>query len=424
MFFRKEKEKKTADRFIMGVADVFPFEGTADMVVIGNVSGTVNIGDTVSIINFGEDNAQTFSGEVCGIEVNKNTTDSVTDSFAALRIKNGSEYNLKTGTVIFNGEHEMQDMYNNFAAAFMAQMDVIGLKEQTLSRASLSECAEIVRTDHLLVQLKNIKRTNDEFKKQNSVINGIIREKLFASEYIYCVYSKATGEPYMKSDVYKNGDGLSSAPPVIILITEAFLPFAKLKYSSEDFELRKIENGKDKNGIEKFLGFSFYVNGAAGASLIYDDVIIPAGVFISLEEHNKKYPLPLPVTNPEIQALSLLINQIGQPKNDDENTILNFYCKLIVNRMSEAVVLVPVSSDEKKNETEGPDIPVVKTGDDRYAVPLFTDAVHLLSFFGEKYDAIANKISFFTDKYDIVINPSDKNPNGCYFSREMIEQLK
>ena len=229
----------------------------------------------------------------------------------------------------------------------MAQMDVIGLKEQTLNRASLSECAEIVRTDHLLVQLKNIKRTNDEIKKRNSVINSIIREKILASEYVYCVYSKATGEPYMKSDVYKNGDSLSAAPPVLILITEAFLPFAKLKYSSEDFELRKIENGKDKNGIEKFLGFSFYVNGASGISLLYDDVVIPAHTFISQEEHTKKYPLPLPVANPEIQALSLLINQIGQPKNDDENTILKFYCKLIVNRMSEVVVLVPVSSDEQ-----------------------------------------------------------------------------
>ncbi len=424
MFFRKEKEKKTADRFIMGAADVFPLEGTADMVVIGNVSGTVNIGDTVSIINFGDDNAQMFSAEICGIETNNNKADSVTDSFAALRIKNGSEYNLKIGTVFFSGDHETHDMYNNYATAFMAQMDVVGLKEQTLRNASHSECAEIVRTDHLLVQLKNIKRTNAELQKQSSIINVIIREKLLASEYIYCVYSKATGEPYMKSDVYKNGEGLSSAPPVIILITEAFLTFAKLKYSSEDFELRKIENGKDKNGIEKFLGFSFYVNGAVGVSLLYDDVIIPAGVFISLEEHNKKYPLPLPVANPEIQALSLLINQIGQPKNDDENTILKFYCKFIVNRMSEAVVLVPVSSDDKKNETEGPDIPVVKTGDNRYAVPIFTDAVHLLSFFGDKYDAIANKISFFTDKYDIVINPSDKNPNGCYFSKEMIEQLK
>ena len=221
----------------------------------------------------------------------------MTDSFAALRIKNGSEYNLKTGTVIFNGNHEMHDMYNNYAAAFMAQMDVVGLKEQTLNRASLSECAEIVRTDHLLVQLKNIKRTNDEIKKQNSIINSIISEKVLASEYVYCVYSKATGEPYMKSDVYKNGEGLSSAPPVIILITEAFLPFAKLKFSPDFYELTKIENGIEKNGIEKFLGFSFYVNGAAGVSLLYDDVIIPASTFITLEEHNQKYPLPLPVTN-------------------------------------------------------------------------------------------------------------------------------
>ncbi len=228
----------------------------------------------------------------------------------------------------------------------------------------------------------------------------------------------------MKSDVYKNGDSLSAAPPVLILITEAFLPFAKLKYSSEFYELRKILNGKEKNGIEKFLGFGFYVNGAAGVSLLYDEVVIPTYAFISQEEHNKKYPLPLPVTNSEIQALSLLIDQIGQPKTDDEKTILDFFYKLIVSRMSEVVVLVPVSSDDKKNETEGPDILVVKTGDNRYAVPVFTDAVHLLSFFGDKYDAIANKISLFTDKYDIFINPSDKNPNGCYFSKEMIEQLK
>lgn len=421
MFFAKNNKN---NRFIMGVADIFAFNGTDDMAVIGNVSGTVNVGDIVSIINFGDDNAQMFSAEICGIETNNNKADSVTDSFAELRIKSGNGYNLKTGTVIYSGNYEMQDMYNNYAVAFMAQMDVVGLKEQTLRNASLSECAEIVRTDHLLVKRKNIQRTNAELQKQSSIINGIIREKLYDSDYIYCVYCRSTGEPYMKSDVYKNGDRLSTAPPVLILITEAFLPFAELKYPSEFYELRKILNGKEKNGIEKFLGFGFYVNGAAGVSLLYDDVIIPASTFITLEEHNQKYPLPLPVTNPEIQALSLLVNQIGQPKNDDENTILNFYCKLIVNRMSEAVVLVPVSSDDKKNEIEGPDIPVIKTDDDRYAVPLFTDAVHLLSFFGEKYDAIANKITFFTEKYDIVINPSDINPNGCYFSREMIEQLK
>lgn len=421
MFFAKNNKN---NRFIMGVADIFAFNGTDDMAVIGNVSGTVNVGDIVSIINFGDDNAQMFSAEICGIETNNNKADSVTDSFAELRIKSGNGYNLKTGTVIYSGNYEMQDMYNNYAVAFMAQMDVVGLKEQTLRNASLSECAEIVRTDHLLVKRKNIQRTNAELQKQSSIINGIIREKLYDSDYIYCVYCRSTGEPYMKSDVYKNGDRLSTAPPVLILITEAFLPFAELKYPSEFYELRKILNGKEKNGIEKFLGFGFYVNGAAGVSLLYDDVVIPAHTFISQEEHTKKYPLPLPVANPEIQALSLLINQIGQPKNDDENTILKFCCKLIVNRMSEVVVLVPVSSDDKKNETEGPDIPVVKTGDNRYAVPVFTDAVHLLSFFGDKYDAIANKISLFTDKYDIFINPSDKNPNGCYFSKEMIEQLK
>lgn len=421
MIFAKNNKNS---RFIMGVADVFALNETDDMVVVGNVSGTVHIGDTVSIINFGEDNAQTFSGEICEIEINKNTVDSVTDSFAALRIKSGSEYGLKTGTVIYSGDHEMQDMYNNYAVAFMAQMDVVGLKEQTLRNASLSECAEIVRTDHLLVKRKNIQRTNAELQKQSSIINGIIREKLYDSDHIYCVYSRSTGEPYMKSDVYKNGDRLSAAPPVLILITEAFLPFAELKYPSEFYELRKILNGKEKNGIEKFLGFGFYVNGAAGVSLLYDEVVVPAYAFISQEEHNKKYPLPLPVTNPEIQALSLLIDQIGQPKTDDEKTILDFFYKLIVSRMSEAVMLVPVSSDKKENADEGPDMPVVKTEDDRYAVPVFTDAVHFLSFFGDKYDAIANKISLFTDKYDIVINPSDKNPNGCYFSREMLERLK
>ena len=67
MLFRKEKAIKKANSFILGAADVFPLNGTDDMVVIGNVSGTVSSGDTVSIINFGDDNALTLSGEVCEI---------------------------------------------------------------------------------------------------------------------------------------------------------------------------------------------------------------------------------------------------------------------------------------------------------------------------------------------------------------------
>ena len=92
--------------------------------------------------------------------------------------------------------------------------------------------------------------------------------------------------------------------------------------------------------------------------------------------------------------------------------------------MSEALVLFTVSSDKKENVDEAPDFVALKTVDDRYAIPLFTDAVHLISFFGEKYDIIASKISVFTEKYDIIINPSDINQRGCYFSKEMLEKLK
>ena len=189
------------------------------MVIIGNVSGTVNVGDTVSIINFGDDNAQTFSAEVCEIEHNKQKAASVTDSLAALRIKNGNKYNLKTGTVIYSGNYEVQDIYNNYAVAFITQMDVLGFQEKTVIKASLSECAEIVRIDNLLASRKNAKKTSEETVKQRSLINAVIKEKLLDSEYVYCVYSKHTGEPYMKSAVYKNDDGLSAEPPVIILIT-------------------------------------------------------------------------------------------------------------------------------------------------------------------------------------------------------------
>jgi hypothetical protein len=228
----------------------------------------------------------------------------------------------------------------------------------------------------------------------------------------------------MKSAVYKNDNGLSAEPPVIILITESFLPFAKIKFPTEEFEMRKIENGNDKNDIEKFIGYNFYINGAAGVSLLYDDVIVPGQLFISKDEYDKKYPLPLPVANPEIQALMLLIHQIGDAKNDDEKIILNFYYQLIVNRMDEAIFLVPAGANEKEETKGSPDIPVVKTGDDRYAVPLFTDVLHMVAFFGNKYDVIANKAAAFTDNYDIIINPSDINQQGCYFSKEMLEQLK
>jgi len=45
----------------------------------------------------------------------------------------------------------------------------------------------------------------------------------------------------------------------------------KNQYNPDVFDIVKIENGSDKKGIYNFLGSTFYLNGACGVKVIYDN---------------------------------------------------------------------------------------------------------------------------------------------------------
>jgi len=417
--------------FIFGTADLFSIENSDDIVVLGRVTGKASVGDTVSITNFGEDAAPVFTSEITAIDINHETFETAEDCMAGLRIKNGARYHLKTSTVIYRGNPSADEKYANFASSIMAKINFTGIPTDSLDRYSLSEYAEIIRLECIAMKQKNTIEAVNRYRNLLDEMAPKIKEKLFASDYIYCVYCTATGDPFLSSSVYSKDDGLASQPPLIQLITEAFLPLAVKKYSSDLFEIKRIDNGADKTGIKKFLGDCFFVYGAAGFSMLYEDASVLSFGLIDEADHKKNYPLPVPVCNPEICALTNLIIQMGIPKNKDESIVTGFYFNVLGEKLPEASLLIPVRSELVKNENgtvsfEGdglPDLPVIKTDEDRFAVPVFTDIIHMLNLYGNDYNAVSGNLASFTEKYDLMINPSESNPEGCYISKEMAEHL-
>lgn len=422
--FKNKKNTSVDSEFIFGVADVFRLKDSDDCVVIGNVYGTVNVNCNVNIVNFGDDDAETFKSDIIGLEINKEKVSEASDCLVALRIKEGVSYKVKIGTIIYSGTFGIDSMFRIYSDALKMKMNITGFKYDKLDYFSISDCAEIWRLEQKAISEKSDEKSISDFQDKINALGLAIKEKLLESDEIYCLYNRATGEPYIFSEMILDENYFESEPPAIMVFTKTFLSLAQRKYTTENFEIVKIENRNEKKGIEKFLGEMFWVYGAVCVNVVYEEVKVSASLLIKEEKYKKEYPLSVPVCNPELLRWVTLFNQVKNIETPDGIKVTNIYYSLISKELNNAVFLTPATYDKSEENEEVPELMVQEVSDNRYVVPLFTDINHLRRLFGDDCGVYVNKIDFFASNYDCSINPSDEDAEGCYITKESYMKMK
>lgn len=441
LFSKKVKEQKRENSsFIIGVQDVFHLKDSQNLVVVGSLKGTVCVGDAVYISNPCTDDEAILLTTIEGIEIGPNiTAREATDRHVALCINNGRQHSIRKSTVLFTRDRSVKDVHDTYISAlgdvFVIKQN-LDLSDGELEALTITDCAEIWR----LFTWFHTKDESEEIKKENyrkiDRLASVLCKKIMHAESIYCVFNKNTGEPHMFSRTVNQGDGTyMCTPPNIRIFTKSYESVMKNAFSEDMFEIRPIDNGEEGNGVFNFFGSAFYLNGACGVEVLYEQtpidssMLVPAPDYSNIEKHN------IPITNPELMRWMLLIGQMGQVQGEDGELIYKLYYRFLSKEMVKANFLIPM---QKEGDIPQPDengmtilkkdmllkFPTMDGKDGRSAVRMFTDWKRLRMVYDEGWDGMVQPIEGMIDSFDCVINSTQYPQAGCYIGKEMFEEMK
>lgn len=437
--------QETEEGFAMGIRALYTLQDTEDLVVVGRVEGTVRVGDAVYISNPGEDDSYQFVTTVLGIETGPNTrVKEASGCQAALRVERASRYQTKPGSVVFTRTRSKKSVHQAYITA-LGDAYVTGKKLELTDKdaefLSLTDCAELWSL-FVWFHTKVVKEESEEVVKENKAklekLAKIISRKLLETEVIYCVYSKATGEPFLFSKTVARKDGsYMCMPPAIRLITRAYKETLSARFPEDKFEIREISCGADKNGIKNFLGESFYLDGACGVQLINEQVSLAAGMLVNKPDYSHLPEVERPVMNPDLERWLLLIGQMEQTESEDSKTVYKVYYRFLAKEMVKARLLVPTKVDGEipKPDADGKTVipkgvtlsfPTVPGKKDRPAVRMYTDWKRLKQGMKDDTDWQGNiqTVRGMIEKFDCAINLTEHVKAGCYVSEELFEHMK
>ena len=136
-----------------------------------------------------------------------------------------------------------------------------------------------------------------------------VRAKLLTLDEIYAVYSVKTGEPALFISSTRNQDGkLEPSETRVRLIPAAYKE--RMTYL-EEFVLRRVENGPDKDGILNFLNEVIFLNGAEEIEFISEETSVSAKALVKSPDYEGMREVDKPVMNPDVVRCLLMIGQIG-----------------------------------------------------------------------------------------------------------------
>lgn len=435
--------KNSSDGMCMGILDTFSLQNHDDLVVVGKVKGTVHAGQAICVTNCGEEDEETVATIIVGIETGPGVVaDKATDCHVGLRIQNGKQLNLKKGTVLYTPECSEDEIRNAYTSAlgdtFVAKQE-LEISEKDMDSLSLADCAEIWRL-FIWFQTQVVKQRDEEKLKvhrerlkQLAIAMG---KKLLVADSIYCVYSKATGEPYMFSQTVRQENGnYMCTPPHILVVTKKYEKQVMQTLPADKFEMRCIENGEDKQGIYNFLGSTFYLNGACEVAIQAHQSTVAAEMIVQKPDYSQKKPINVPVTNPNLVRWMLLIGQMGKPEGEDQDLIYRLYYRFMSMEMTKANFLIPMKHDGEMPKTDEDGKTVLKEGmsmqfptmDGKYgrpAVRMFTDWKRLRMAFNEEWSGMIQPISGMIGVFDCAINATEYPQAGCYVGQEMFEDMQ
>lgn len=434
-------QKSVSGSFVFGVQDTFKLLDSYDLVVVGRVKGTVNPGMAVYVSNFGDDNGSILVTTVLGLEVNQRPVDTATDCLVALKLEAGQKADIKIGSIVHTrniSTNEVHDAYISAIGDVYVLRKNLVLSDDEIASMSITDCAEAWRLFNWF-HSKDFANKSEEEKlaKRKNVekLADALCKKILAADEIYTVFNKATGEPHMFSHTINQDNGsYMCTPPDIMIISKAYSKPYEAMYSADKFEIRKIENGKNKDGIYNFLGSAFYLNGACGISILSEQTAIDASKLVPKPDYGDTPQIKIPVTNPDLMRWMLLIGQLGQPGTPDAEIIYKLYYRFMSIEMTKAIFVIPMKTEGEVPTADENGKAVLKHGqklnfptmvgkDNRDAVRMFTDWKRLHMEYGPEWSGFLQPISGMIDVFDCAINATKYPAAGCYISKDMYEEI-
>ena len=431
--------------FVLGVENVFSAgKDSPDLVVTGYVTGTIKVGDEVIITKLGSDTDKPVKSAVYALEDGNNgRVMEASNKKIAAWIENGAQYGLYKGSVVHSEGTSENDLYGTYINAIGESF--VGVQNGEISDIdrvylSVTDVAEIWRLFLWYCNINAAEDTEERRSENMEKIRNLVtitRDKLFLVDEIYAVYSVTTGEPYLFTKTMKKEDGsYYTTAPLVRLIPAAYKENLKEKFEDNDeFELRRIENGPNKDGIRNFLSEVILLDGARGIQFVAEETSIAAEGLIEFPDYEGMREIDIPVTNPDVVRWLHLLGQLGKPDTPDREILFNMYFHHLAEALKTARFIVPMRGhgelpkvDENGNTTfkEGFtfDLAMQDGKEKEKALLFFTDWKRLRKEFGEEWQGLIQQLDGNLSLHDVIINGTGKEEAGAYITESIFNKIK
>ena len=416
--FGKKKENTTV---VFGVEEILPNPNDSeDLVVIGLVRGTIHVGDEVIITNLGSDNDKPAKAVISALEdAKKGQVKKASGDNVVVTIKDGKKHNVYKGTVLHSegvSEAKLRTAYlYAIINAFLFWQDGI-LMDEDRRRFSIVDLIEIWSQSIRFCDTQTSNKNYAYYLEKIIVLMAQVRAKLLTLDEIYAVYSVKTGEPALFINMTRHKDGsLEPAETMVRLIPAAYKE--KITYPDE-FELRCIENGPDKDGIQNFLNEVIFLNGAEGIEFISNETSINAKALIKSPDLEGMREVDKPIMNPDVVRCLLMLGQIGDTTTlgkRDRDFLSNLYLNRLTEALKTARFIVPIKVEgelPKPNENGETsfaedvkyELAMKELKDNKKAVPIFTDWKRFNEEYGDGWRGLLQPLGGPLIPHPVLIN--------------------
>ena len=416
--FGKKKENTTV---VFGVEEILPTPNDSeDLVVIGLVRGTIHVGDEVIITNLGSDNDKAAKAVISALEdANKAQVKKASGDNVVVTIKDGKKHNVYKGTVLHSEGVSEDDLRASYLYAiintFLFWQNGI-LMDEDRRRFSIADLIEIWRQSIHFCDTQASDENYEYYFEKIIILMEQVRATLLTLDEIYAVYSVKTGEPALFISSTRNKDGsLEPAGTMVRLIPAAYKE--RFTYPDE-FELRCIENGPDKDGILNFLNEVIFLNGAEGIEFISEETSINAKALIKSPDLEGMREVDKPIMNPDVVRCLLMLGQIGDTTTlgkRDRDFLSNLYLNRLTEALKTARFIVPIKVEgelpkpNEKGETSFAEdvkyeLAMKELKDNKKAVPIFTDWKRFNEEYGDEWRGLLQPLGGPLIPHPVLIN--------------------
>jgi len=429
--------------YTIGVYEVYPVDGTSDVVVFGKCNGTVKPGTTAYLTNIGVDDDEPVKASVVGLEIPKEegweAVEEASDRFVSVMLKDAAKANIKKATVVHDMGATFKEKYDTYINALgdsiVAKAD-LNLSNEEMAKLSFTDLCELVRLYDLYhsdirPDITSEEKENSKVKREALALYACSR--LYGMKELYVVGSKNTGEPFMFSRSKLVDGEVHCTPPVIRILTKSYLDMYKMNYDDSVYEFYKVDNCEDKQGIKRFFQSAFYENGAWGVELLNEDILVKAEIVADADSRKKREEVR--IANPNLVRWMLLMGQMPAPETDEAKRIYQTYFKFFSDELPKAQLILPVQNDDgsvTKDANRGMNVKkkmrpaiseAINTGV-RDAVKLFTDFRRLgMVFDNTEWTAVVTNMNGVIGRYDVIINPTRFVRASSFVSQEMYAMM-